>query len=1083
MAREKIVVLGGGCGAMAAAFALTDRAGWQDKYEITLYQPGWRLGGKGAAGRNAQSGNRIEEHGLHVWSGFYENAFWMMRKCYAELDRPATHPLATAFTAFRPRHYAGLSNLVGGEWEFWKGYLPHASGLPGDFIDPGEYRALADIRSPWDMLCDVVVWSLRYIETTTDTASGHEPEPPGEAAWLINLILSTKPPPQGFWPRVKALLRLGLIGLILFRLLKAFRAARRYHDGAGTAPPGTAPQSHTDKPYVRLADRVACLQWWIHRQLGRPATEISDKRSFFLLADLFTTMMIGMLRDGVITKGFDAIDGKDLRAWLGGHGALAESLANPTVDSAYSYVFAFEEGDPARPNLEAGVAVRLLLRLLLCSRGAVFWEMQGGMGDTIFAPLYQALVKRGVRFKFFHRAEALESADGKAVDRIVIGRQATLKPGLGDYAPLVTVAGLPGWPSCPDYSQLVEGEELRAKYAGRLCELESNYADWEDRERITLEAGVDFDRVVLGISVEAVKFICADLSAKNARFKQGVEGIKTTRTQSMQLWTERGLSDLGWHLPPPIVCSYGEPFDTWADMSGLLEREAWPGPDFPRSIAYFCGAMKDDARGILPPGPQPGYLQAQHEQVKDNARNWLAQYTGELWPDGTRPGSPDLDYQVLHRDGGGSDKERFDAQWFSANVDLASRYVLSLPGTTRYRLRAGDSGFANLVLAGDWVRNGLNYGCVESAVLGGFQAARAICGYPGYLFGETDGIQPLPPDDAPPDKPPVPPPAPVFADTYIRRGGMDVLPAPWRCDDVQVDAFYLEADLDALQALCTRCLKDPSHGFLDFRPATAFVALTFQRLTGLRSLAKGCTDAGAHNYCEAAIWIFVQRYDAAGKPAGAAVLMIPYIFAEDGLAVATGREAYGYPKEHATVSMPLRSAPADNYSVRALAVPHYGPSAQALPDTEILRCTLIDASARDGQAHALREIGEDLLRAALDGRIGETPLALVEEAVIAMLGQRIDLVFLREFRALAGGGGSNLQAVTSASQSPFELKSLRVLPGVYELTLPPLDSHPIAADLGLKVRDGNKVDVLLGAEFDFSFTLTPARTLWPPQSA
>ena len=42
------------------------------------------------------------------------------------------------------------------------------------------------------------------------------------------------------------------------------------------------------------------------------------------------------------------------------------------------------------------------------------------------------------------------------------------------------------------------------------------------------------------------------------------------------------------------------------------------------------------------------------------------------------------------------------------------------------------------MLAGDWLRTGLNYGCVESAVMGGLQAARAICGFPDKIYGEHD---------------------------------------------------------------------------------------------------------------------------------------------------------------------------------------------------------------------------------------------------------------------------------------------------------------------------------------------------------
>jgi uncharacterized protein with NAD-binding domain and iron-sulfur cluster len=86
--KEKIAILGGGVSSVTAAFALTSQPNWQEKYDISFYQLGWRIGGKGASGRNANMGQRIEEHGLHIWFGFYENAFKYMQQCYEELDRP-----------------------------------------------------------------------------------------------------------------------------------------------------------------------------------------------------------------------------------------------------------------------------------------------------------------------------------------------------------------------------------------------------------------------------------------------------------------------------------------------------------------------------------------------------------------------------------------------------------------------------------------------------------------------------------------------------------------------------------------------------------------------------------------------------------------------------------------------------------------------------------------------------------------------------------------------------------------------------------------------------------------------------------
>ncbi|MET0973811.1 MAG: FAD-dependent oxidoreductase, partial [Thermoleophilaceae bacterium] len=86
---KEIAVLGGGVGGLTAAYHLTATPQLRERHSVTVYQLGWRLGGKGASGRNRSRNNRIEEHGLHVWGGFYENAFRLIRQCYAELPRLA----------------------------------------------------------------------------------------------------------------------------------------------------------------------------------------------------------------------------------------------------------------------------------------------------------------------------------------------------------------------------------------------------------------------------------------------------------------------------------------------------------------------------------------------------------------------------------------------------------------------------------------------------------------------------------------------------------------------------------------------------------------------------------------------------------------------------------------------------------------------------------------------------------------------------------------------------------------------------------------------------------------------------------
>ena len=56
------------------------------------------------------------------------------------------------------------------------------------------------------------------------------------------------------------------------------------------------------------------------------------------------------------------------------------------------------------------------------------------------------------------------------------------------------------------------------------------------------------------------------------------------------------------------------------------------------------------------------------------------------------------------------------------------QWMMRAPGSDAYRLRTDESGYDNLVLAGDWTDNGLNAGCIEAAVLSGLQAANALLG-------------------------------------------------------------------------------------------------------------------------------------------------------------------------------------------------------------------------------------------------------------------------------------------------------------------------------------------------------------------
>ena len=110
---KKVAILGGGISALTTAFELSSQPDWQQSMDITIYQMGWRLGGKCATARGEHM--RIEEHGIHGFLGSYYNALPVMRRCYEALGRAPGQPLATFDEAFKPESFVLMWEYIDGK--------------------------------------------------------------------------------------------------------------------------------------------------------------------------------------------------------------------------------------------------------------------------------------------------------------------------------------------------------------------------------------------------------------------------------------------------------------------------------------------------------------------------------------------------------------------------------------------------------------------------------------------------------------------------------------------------------------------------------------------------------------------------------------------------------------------------------------------------------------------------------------------------------------------------------------------------------------------------------------------------------
>ena len=671
--RAKVAILGGGCAAMAAAFELS-RPELQDRFELTVYQLGFRLGGKGASGRGAC--DRIEEHGLHLWMGFYENAFRLMRECYAELGRdPSRCRIATWRDAFSPSPDNGVVDFgLDGTPSTWTVLFPPGSGLPGDPDDSsgwtvGMYlaRCLSLVRT-----------LLASLETGEAPVTAAEPSLERLTRWSPYAELGGL-----------AALREG-VSLLGWALAQT--------------PAGAADSN--------IPQLLASVSNGLSQRLSQLVAQRPAARRLWEVVDLLLAVVRGCIRHRLLgdPRGFDAIDEYDCREWLLANGAERSSIDSAFVRALYDLAFAYEHGDVRRPRIAAGQALRGALRAFFTYRGSFFWRMNTGMGDAVFAPYYEVLKRRGVRFEFFHKLTNVGLGKGSQhVAALDFDVQAEVRGG-AEYAPLIDVRGLPCWPALPCYEQLEGGEALRG------VDFEA-FADTTCSRRRRLRVGRDFDLVVLGVGVGAVPLVTRELRDRDPAWRAMLQRTASVATQAVQVWLEADRAALGGRGAGNIS-GFVEPFDTWADMTHLAGEESWPRA--PGSIAYFCSVLPD----------APGDAAVRREEVFKNAVRFLDRDALWLWP-AARAERGGFRWELLqHARAPDRDAHPFRSQYWRANVEPSDRYALSLPGSLRFRISPLDTGYDNLTVCGDWTACGFNEGCVEAATMSGRLAAHALAGTP-----------------------------------------------------------------------------------------------------------------------------------------------------------------------------------------------------------------------------------------------------------------------------------------------------------------------------------------------------------------
>ena len=684
MAKQRIAILGGGISALTTAFEITNDPSWREDYEVTVYQLGWRLGGKCASGRNAEHHQRIEEHGLHIFLGFYDNAFRMIKECYRELGRPPGAPLATWQDAFKPHDYIVLTEkLASGK------YVPWALDFPRTSQEPGTGGVLP---SPWAAIEMLVGWLRRLISESDEHAKS--------AVWQLEEVHDAC--------KLRDHLKVMELLVEAHHLLKTIDqdaleedlSLRRIFvsvDLAMAAIKGLIANRLIFPPYDFFKLDAVDFRDWL-RSYG--AHEISVNSAY-----INGVYDIGFSRQGEVGAG-TAISGT-MRMVFTYKGAVMWKMQAGMGDTIFGPFYEvltrrgvrfefFQRVDSLELSADGSRVARVVV-----GQQATLKDPASGYQPLVTVkdlpcwpsePSYDQLVQ-GEALR--DSGESLEDwwtrwqdpapprvlQDGVDFDRVILGCSlATLpyiaKDLLAASPPLAEMVAALGtrqsqavqlW-FAPDLAGL--GWKLPAPVLDGYAE---PLDTWADMTHLLAHEVWEPGQVPHNLA-----YLCGGLTDEEPLPPRGDHGYVQRQEARVHAQALRWLT---------------------RHAAGL-----WP-------------ATAEQAQGpeLSPepsPSPEPGAPAGEPAQA---GFNWSLLVADN--PSIRGPG-------------------RFDAQYWVAGKNPADRYVLSLPGTVSKRLRTDGAGFANLLLVGDYTLTGISAGSVEAATMSGMQASRIVCGRPKEITGD-----------------------------------------------------------------------------------------------------------------------------------------------------------------------------------------------------------------------------------------------------------------------------------------------------------------------------------------------------------
>lgn len=331
--------------------------------------------------------------------------------------------------------------------------------------------------------------------------------------------------------------------------------------------------------------------------------------------------------------------------------------------------------------------------------------------------------------------------------------------------------------------------------------------------------------------------------------------------------------------------------------------------------------------------------------------------------------------------------------------------------------------------------------------------------------------------------------------TFVEHGGEIACRHPADAIDSRLYGFVLQADRELLDAYCDRLFNRPTGGEEHWQAVSDEVLLNFVDIPTMGSTDLLDQRLGVCHEREAAIW-----FPVVDRKWNRFAWAVPYMFVDSALAMAGGREVYGFPKQMGTLEIPVGDTAPSLLHIDTVTLQTHAPDSVATN----YRLITVERSGKPaplgaawghpGQAlhEVMRAVGTTSVPDLGNGDTrswlarwlpsGARQVADVSPELLffaQLVEEDIPMLLLKQFRDAHEQGAACYQAVVRVDMLVSLFRSGGLLPDDYHVRVEALDGEPLSRELGIQSSCSPRLAFWL----DFDFVVQLGHILWEARDA